>query len=319
MRGLLKGKSASSQFLLLIGIALFSLFMMAMIGTSILSVITGIKTSELMDSGNWDFSKPAMITFLRGMQVIQFLGLFILPTFICARLFSTDSKKYLGLKKPSNGFYFLAGIAIMIVALPLVSYLGELNRNFPFPKSWQGWMKSGEEEAARTVKALLSRHTIQDLILNIICIAGLAAVGEELLFRGAAQRLLIKIFKNHWAGIIVAAFLFSAMHMQFYGFLPRFLLGILLGALYWYSGSLWVAILAHFIYDAVLIVLAYFNPEMLNDENVVQANNLALAGSISFVLVVLLFEWIRRKSTTTYTEVYGDDEVPKKDPFDFEK
>ncbi len=319
MKGLLKEKSAGNQFILLVSIALVSLFLMANLGMEFLSAITGIDTEEFSDSANTDFSKPGMITFLRGMQVIQFVGLFILPTFICARLFSTDSQKYLGLKKPSNRFYFLAGIAIMIVALPLVNWLGELNRNFPFPESWQGWMKDGEEEAARTVKALLSKRTVQDLILNIICIAGLAAVGEELLFRGAAQRLLIKIFKNHWAGIIVAAFLFSAMHMQFYGFLPRFLLGILLGALYWYSGSLWVAIAAHFIYDAVLIVATYFNPEMLNDENVVQTNNLALAGSVSFVLVVVLFEWIRRRSTTTYIEVYAEDDDMKNKPFDFEK
>lgn len=316
MKGLLKAKSAANQFLVLISVAMVSFFLLGLLGTVLLSAVTGINISELGDSSKWDFSKPGMITFIRGMQVIQFISLFVIPTFICARLFSTDPKKYLGLKQPSNGFYFLAAIAIMIVALPLVNWLGELNRNAPFPESWQGWMKDGEEEAARTVKALLSKRTVQDLILNIICIAGLAAVGEELLFRGAAQRLLIKMFKNHWAGIIIAAFLFSAMHLQFYGFLPRFLLGILLGALYWYSGSLWVAIVAHFIYDAVLIVVTYFNPEMLNDENVVQANNLALAGSVSFVLVVLLIEWIRRKSTTTYRQVYAEDDVAVKDhPF----
>ncbi len=319
MKGLLKAKSAGNQFLVLISVALVSFFLLGMVGTVILSFATGINITELGDSSKWDFSKPGMITFIRGMQIIQFVSLFLVPTFICARLFSTDSKKYLGLKQPSNRVYFLIAIALMIVALPLVNWLGELNRNFPFPESWQEWMKNGEEEAAKTINALLSKRTIKDLILNIICIAGLAAVGEELLFRGAAQRLLIKIFKNHWAGIIVAAFIFSAMHMQFYGFLPRFVLGILLGALYWYSGSLWVAIAAHFVYDALLIVLVYFNPEMLNEENIVQANNLALAGSISFVLVVLLFEWIRRRSTTTYSEVYADDEAPKNNPFDFEK
>lgn len=294
-----------------------SFFLLGLLGTVILSAITGINIAEFSDSAKMDFSKPGMITFIRGMQVIQFVSLFLVPPFICAKLFSTNTKQYLGLKQPSNGVYFFAGIAIMIVALPLVNWLGEINRNIPFPASWQDWMKNGEEEAARTVKALLSKHTVQDLILNIICIAGLAAVGEELLFRGGAQRLLIKIFKNHWAGIIVAAFLFSAMHMQFYGFLPRFVLGILLGALYWYSGSLWVAIAAHFVYDALLIVLTYFNPEMLNEgSGVAEANNLALGGSISFVLVIILFEWIRRKSTVTYTEVYADDDVPVKDnPF----
>jgi uncharacterized protein len=162
----------------------------------------------------------------------------------------------------------------------------------------------------------LSKHTIKDLVLNIICIAGLAAVGEELLFRGMVQRLFIKIFRTPWPGIIITAFLFSAMHMQFYGFLPRFALGILLGAVYWYSGSLWTAIVAHFVYDALVIVLVYFNPEMLKEGNAPAATNIALIGSISFVMVVLLIEWMRKKTTTTYAEVYADDDIPVKDhPF----
>ena len=319
MRGLLKSKSAGSQFLLLISIALVSFFLVGLLGTMVLSAVTGINIIELGDSSKWDFTKPGFITFIRGMQVVQFIGLFLVPVFICARLFSTDSKKYLGLKKPSNRFYFLAGVAVMIVAIPLVNWLGELNQNIQFPSGWVEWMKSSEEEAAKTVKALLSRHTAQDLIINIICIAGLAAVGEELLFRGMVQRLLIRMFKNHWPGIIIAAFLFSAMHLQFYGFLPRFALGICLGIIYWYSGSLWAAILAHFVYDTLLIVLAYFNPEMLNEENSVKLSNLAVAGSISFAIVVVLIEWMRKKSKTNFGEVYADDHKPVKDhPFDIE-
>lgn len=316
MKGLLKTKSAGSQFLLFIGIALVSFFLVGLLGTMLLSAITGINIIELSDPSKWDFTTPGFITFIRGMQVVQFIGLFLLPVLICARLFSTDSKKYLGLKKPSYKFYFLAGVAVMIVAIPLVNWLGELNKNVQFPSGWVEWMKSSEEEAEKTVKALLSRHTVQDLLINILCIAGLAAVGEELLFRGMAQRLLIKMFRNPWPGIIIAAFLFSAMHLQFYGFLPRFVLGICLGIIYWYSGSLWVAILAHFVYDALLITLAYFYPEMLNSENSVKMSNLAIAGSISFVVAVVLIEWMRKKSTTRYQEIYADDAIPVKDhPF----
>lgn len=316
MKGLLKSKSAGNQFLLLISIALVSFFLLGLLGTIILSAITGINVTELNDSSKWDFSKPGIINFIRGMQVVQFIALFLVPSLVCARLFSTDTKKYLGLKKPSNNFYFLVGVAVMIVAIPLVNWLGELNKNFQFPSDMEQWMKSSEEEAAKTVRALLSKHTIRDLIINVICIAGLAAVGEEFLFRGMVQRLLIKMFKTPWPGIIITAFLFSSMHMQFYGFLPRFALGILLGAIYWYSGSLWTAILAHFVYDALLIVLVYFNPEMLNDESSVKLGNLALTGSISFVLVVLLFEWMRKKTTTKYSEVYAGDDIPVKDhPF----
>jgi membrane protease YdiL (CAAX protease family) len=268
------------------------------------------------DISKLDFSQPGAFTFIRGMQFVQFISLFLVPSFLCARLFSTDSKQYLGLRKPSHSAYFIAGIGILLLAILLTNLLGELNRNVKFPSGIENWMKQAEEEAAKTIKGLLSKNTVKDLILNVICIAGLAAVGEELLFRGMAQRLLIKMFKSPWAGIVIAAFLFSAMHMQFYGFVPRFVLGILLGAIYWYSGSLWVAILAHFLYDAVLIVLAYFNPEMLNEEAPVQLSNIALLAAVCGLLLVLLLVWMKKRSTTSYTGVYADDAIPvKDDPF----
>ena len=318
MKGLLKTKSPGTQFLILISIALASFFLIGILGTVVLSKISGMDLETMSDSSKWDYNSPTLITVIRGMQIIQFVSLFLIPTFICAWLFSTDSKKYFGLKKPSNMAYFVVAAGILLLSLPLVSFLGELNRNVQFPAGIANWMKDQEDEAAKTIKALLSKHTIKDLILNIVCIAGLAAVGEELLFRGVAQRLLIKWFKSPWAGIIIAAFLFSAMHVQFYGFLPRFVLGILLGVIYWYSGSLWTAMLAHFIYDAALIVLVYFNPESLNDENTLNLSNIALGAAISFALVVFLVIWMKKKSTVTYTNVYADDKQVKDHPFDFE-
>lgn len=316
MKGLLKNKSAGTQFLIFISIALASFFIIGLLGTVLLSKITGISLETMSDSSKWNFTDGKIITVIRGMQIIQFVSLFLVPSFLCAWFFSTDSKKYLGLRLPTNIRYFLVAIAVMMLAIPLVSFLGELNRNVQFPAGIDKWMKTQEAEATKTIIALLSTHSVKDLILNIICIAVLAAVGEELLFRGIAQRLLIKLFKNHWAGIIISAFLFSAMHMQFYGFLPRFVLGILLGFIYWYSGSLWTAILAHFFYDAFLVVLVYFNPSTLNDENALNLSNIALAATISLALVVFLVLWMKKKSTVTYGEVFADDAVPLKDhPF----
>ncbi len=317
MRGLLKAKPAGIQLLILISIALVSLFFIGgIIGPLILSAITGVRLTEFLDTAKLDFNRPGIITYIRGLQVFQFIGLFMIPAFLCAWLFSTDSKKYLGLKRPSNTFYFLAAVAVMVLAIPLVTWLGELNKNIQFPAGIEKWMKESEEEAARTVQALLSRHTVKDLIINIVCIAGLAAVGEELLFRGIAQRLFIKIFKSPWGGIIIAAFLLSALHLQFYGFRPRFILGILLGAIYWYSGSLWTAIVAHFIYDAALITLVYFNPSMINEETPVKMNNIALMAAVSFTIVALIVGWMKKKSTVKYQEVYADDAIPVKDhPF----
>ena len=116
-------------------------------------------------------------------------------------------------------------------------------------------MKASEESAAKQIEFMLKRNTVQDLLLNLVLVAVFAGVGEELFFRGVLQRLFIKLFKNPWAGILVTAFIFSAIHFQFYGFIPRFILGILLGLIYWYSGSLWPAIIAHFAYDAFAVIM----------------------------------------------------------------
>ena len=316
MKGLLKSKSAGTQFLLLTSLAMASFFIIGLLGTVLLSNITGMSLETMSDNSKWDYNSGALLTVIRGMQLIQFVSLFLIPTLLCARFFSMDSKDYLGLKNPSNKGFYLVAVAILLTALPFVNFIGELNRNVQFPADIAKWMKEQEADAAKSIKALLSKHTINDLLLNIFFIAGLAAVGEELLFRGIAQRLLIKLFKSPWAGIVVSAFIFSAMHVQFYGFLPRFILGILLGAIYWYSGSLWTAIIAHFVYDALLILLVYFNPASLNDENTLNLSNIAVAATASFGVVFFLLMWMKMKSTVSFQSVYAADAIPVNDhPF----
>jgi membrane protease YdiL (CAAX protease family) len=316
MRGLLKTRPAWSQLLVVISIALVSLFVVGLLGTTILAKMAGMGLLEVSDTAKLDYSKPQTIFLLRGFQVVQFIALFIIPVFVCAWLFSTDTKKYLGLKAPSNKIHFVWGVAIMIVSIPLINFLGEINQQVKFPAELDGWMKKNEATAAKSIAALLSRHTLQDLLLNIVCIAGLAAVGEELLLRGMVQRLLIKMFKSPWAGIIIAAAVFSAMHVQFYGFLPRFLLGVFLGAAYWYSGSLWVPILGHFIYDALMILLTYLNPEMINNEDSVKIPSLAVAALVSAALTAVVIYRMKKDTTVNYSEVYADDAIPVKDhPF----
>jgi len=311
MKGLLKNKPAGNQLLIMVSIALVGVFIIgSLFGTIILTAITGIKPTELLDMNKLDYTRPGVITYIRGLQVAQFFGLFLLPSLLCAWLFSTNSRKYLGLHKPHGLSHWVIGIMVMILAIPFVQWLGEINQGVQFPAGIAKWMKEKEDSANKTVMALLTRRTPLDLLLNLVFIAGLAAVGEELLFRGVAQRLFIRLFKSPWPGIIVAAFIFSALHMQFYGFLPRFVLGILLGAVYWYSGSLWTAILAHFVYDALLIVLAYFNPALVNEENTVKMSSIALTAAFSFILVSLAVNWMIKHSGTHYDNVYAEDKLP---------
>lgn len=314
----LKTRPAWIQLLAFIGMAFGIFLVVSLVGVLILTKYTGINLLDLADTGKWDFKNPQMLTFVRGMLLVQFLGLFFIPSFLFGYFSDPNPMDYIGLKKPGTAIYYILGVAILILALPLVDWLGAINRQVNFPKNVEKWMQTSEKQANEQIQFMLAKHSVKDLIVNLIFIAGFAGFGEELFFRGVLQRLFIRIFKSPWAGIIITAFIFSAIHFQFYGFLPRFILGILLGVIYWYSGSLWPAILAHFIYDGFFIVLAYFNPQMMNEDTTLfKPSMVAIPGMISLFIVIYLCWQMKKKSTVTYQNVYAGDELYRNDPFSF--
>lgn len=318
MQTYLKTRPIWIQLLLFIGMA-FGIFMfLSFIGVYILSQITGINLLQLQNVENWNGNDPNLIFFIRGMLLIQFLGLFVVPSLIFARISDPKPTQYLGLRQPSQSLYWIFGVAALLISIPFVEYMGILNQKMIVGGEAQKWMKSMEEEAAKQVQFMLSRHTAGELFLNLIFISLFAGVGEELFFRGVLQRLFIKLTKNPWAGIILTAILFSGFHLQFFGFLPRLFLGVLLGALYWYSGSLWTAILAHFIYDALIIVIAYFKPEMIKDSSstLIDPAQLTLMALISAALTFIVLWQMIKRSKSSYAEVYKDDHPPT-DEFSF--
>jgi membrane protease YdiL (CAAX protease family) len=309
MQSYLKTKPFWIQLLLFLGMAFGIFVVLSLIGISILSKITNINLVAVSDPKSWNMNDPGMLTFVRGMLVIQFFGLFLIPTVLFAYFSDPRPFKYLGFQKPVKHIYWIIAIAVMLVAIPLVEYTGMLNRQFNFGEGMQKWLQSMEDEAAIQIQFMLSRNTVTELIMNIIFIALLAGIGEELFFRGVLQRLFIKAFKSPWPGIILAAVIFSAIHLQFFGFIPRLLLGILLGAIYWYSGSLWPAIIAHFVYDAFFIVLAYFQPNLVKnpEATVINQSMLGFLALASVLLIVLLLWLMRRFSTVRYENIYDND------------
>jgi membrane protease YdiL (CAAX protease family) len=316
MQSYLKTRSAWSQFFIFLSLVFSGLLIfVAMIGTFAATKITGLSVFEISDMSNWDTADPRYALFLRVMLAVQFLGLFVVPVLVFAYLSDPRPAQYLGLR-PTTPLFFIAGILVMVVAIPLVEYLGTLNQKIPFPRSVEGWMKSAEKEAQQQIGMLLQQRSVSNLMLNIIMIAGFAGIGEELFFRGVLQRLFIWGFKNVWAGILLSAFLFSALHLQFYGFFPRLLLGLLLGVIYWYSGSLWPAIVAHFVYDAFLIILAYFNPQMITEEQSSLIAPSALLGmAVASAVLTGALVWLMRKKSRADTALLHYVPVKADHPF----
>ena len=311
MQTYLKTRPAWAQFFMFLGIAFGIFFCVVFLGSFVFSAITGIERTALMDDRNWDWANPNVITILRSGMLLQFLGLFLIPSLLFAYYSDPSPKQYLQLRPPFKNNYWILGILALIVCIPFADLLGVLNRNLIVSSKGLEWVQGLEQKAGKSITHLLGSQSFSNLILNLIFIAGFAGIGEELFFRGILQRILIKAFRSPWAGIIVSALLFSAFHLQFMGFLPRFFLGVLLGAIYWYSGSLWVAMLAHFFYDAFFIVVIYLNPKMLDHPEASIFENAAMlipAALISLALVAVIVWQMKKHSSADYNAIYAGDE-----------
>lgn len=217
MQTYLKTKPVWVQLLLFLGMAFGVLMVIFLVGGMLLSKITGISFLQMSETARWDFDNPATLMMVRGMMLLQFLGLFFIPSLLFAYFSDPYPKAYIGLKNPVKPGFWIIGILAMMLAIPLVEYLGVVNRQVPFGAGTRLLIEKMEAEAARTLQFLLGRHTTKDLFINLVFIALFAGVGEELFFRGVIQRLLIRSTRNPWFGIILTALAFSFFHFQFYG------------------------------------------------------------------------------------------------------
>jgi hypothetical protein len=252
-------------------------------------------TGEVRTGAAWD--DPRAVGILKWLQALSSVIVFGIPAYCYAMLTFRDRPFYrLGLRPATPGNFYLLAILLLLIGLPLEGWLGDLNKMVALP----GWMTQMEKDTDRQVTAFLKVNTPFDIVYNVIIMAALPAFFEELCFRGVLQRILIRIFRSPWTGIVVTGIFFSALHMQFEGFLPRLFLGILLGAACWYSGSLWTAILAHFFYNGITVIIAMYHPEMMTKNPSVPIYTVLL----SMVIVVGLLYRMHKLSTVTYAQAY---------------
>ncbi|MDX1284579.1 MAG: CPBP family intramembrane glutamic endopeptidase, partial [Draconibacterium sp.] len=228
-------------------------FLAFMVASLVVAIpLFGIDSMLSIPSIN-DLNDPESLAVLKYFQVVQAIGLFIVPPFILGWLYYGNVVNYLHLNKSFSGSSFILVVILMFFAAPFINFIGELNNNMVFPDWLSGiesWMKNAEENAAALTEAFLNVKTIPGLAFNIFMIAFLPAIGEELLFRGVIQKIFTNMTKNHHWGIWISAILFSALHFQFYGFVPRVILGALFGYMLVWSGSMWLPILGHFFNNA---------------------------------------------------------------------
>jgi uncharacterized protein len=206
------------------------------------------------------------INFLKAAQVIMSTILFIIPAAVFCRYLRPERSAFLNLNTVPHIYYFITAGAAIFFALPAVAGFEEWNQAIHLPSSFsslESWMRQKENDAAKLTLVFFQDKSTIGLILNLLVMGLIAALSEEFFFRGVLQQMFIKNRVNAHVAIIITAILFSAFHLQFFGFLPRLFLGIVLGYLYHITQNLWVSITAHFFNNAFAIVAAHFFDEDL--------------------------------------------------------
>jgi len=232
------------------------------------------------------------ITDLNNLQIIQVLNQvigFMLPAVVYVMLVYKRPLNYLGFRKIPA--WSLLGIAALFTIIPFLSWVTDWNDSIVFPESMRALeakLRLTQQKSEEVIKMFISQGS---LFSSMLIIAALAAVSEELLFRSVLQKGLMRLFKNVHVAIIVTAFVFSAFHMDFFGFLPRFILGLMLGYMFWMTGSIFPSMLMHFVNNATIVMLHYLNTRGFIDIDVDHfcSTDNVLVIILSLIMTVAIF------------------------------
>jgi membrane protease YdiL (CAAX protease family) len=250
--------SPGLQFLLFVVVFAALLIICNILGLVIIIAVYGLNL--LKDIGTYDFTNPQTITALYILQIVTMtLPIFIAPIIFGYRV-TREPAEYIKPTIRISWLLFVIAFFVMLISSPLIEFLSNINQQLVLPKWLNGveqWMKNSEESARRVTAAILQMRTIWDCLKNVLLIGLLTAIAEEFMFRGVMQTIFVKWTKNTHVAIWVTAAIFSAFHMEFYGFLPRLLLGALFGYFVAYSGSIWPAVWGHFLNNGTAVVATY--------------------------------------------------------------
>lgn len=253
-------QSLWSKLLILLGLCILGTFLFTFVGAILGFVTTKIPIDQILQNmqnpqGQQMWYLMIIITGISHLGGFWLAGLAYLR-WVERRHF--DQLHWRGF----NIIWVLPVLLLVLAFMPVNEIFVKMNENMQLPQSLggvQSWMKEMEESTAALTKFLTEFSTFQQFIIAFIVIAVFAGVGEELIFRGILQNLFIKKFNNIHTGIWLSAIIFSTIHFQFYGFIPRMLLGAVFGYLYVWTGNLWVPIIAHIANNGLIVLATYLH------------------------------------------------------------
>jgi membrane protease YdiL (CAAX protease family) len=280
----------SLQFLILVAITIGVVLVGNLIGAGIVAAFYGL--DMVMNIARLDLSAPGSVNALWILQIVGTTIPLLITPLVFARYVVKQPQEYL---KPSFDFPWTVIVivfCVMMISSPLIELLSRINQDMVLPDYLSGvqkWMRESEDKAEKLIAVLLKMDTIFGAIANVIAVGLFTAIVEELMFRGCVQTIFVKWTGNVHAAVWITAILFSAFHMEFFGFLPRLLLGALFGYFTAWSGSVWPAVWGHFINNSTAVVAVYLYQHKLvkvdpNSTHIFKSQ----AYVFSFIIVLFL-------------------------------
>jgi membrane protease YdiL (CAAX protease family) len=278
--------------ILVIGLFLFSILILAG------SMLFGVDASLL---GNPSFGSGIKETgFLKYTLVVQDISFFIIPGIIILTKFNPGHQAGIFNIRNISLTDVILVIILAFCAFPVSSLAGELNSKMVLPEQLSGvgqWMRDKEDYANHLMDLLMTPQTMMGMWMNILIIACIPAIGEELIFRGVLQKIFQNLFRSGHLSVWFTSFIFSAIHFQFYGFLPRLILGLIFGYLFLWTRNLWLPVVAHFINNAVPTILSYFKGwETINEKSAASPAGQSAMVILSLIAASIILIYFRRRS-----------------------
>jgi uncharacterized protein len=294
---------ASPGFKIIFSLGLAFIFMMIFLFISYFAAIVFLDIEpESIAQASKNPLKGNNLNVLRILQVGQTIGMFLVSAWVLAIIFGKNPGEYLKTNKRVMVSVVLLVFILVFLVQPFINLTAVLNRLFVLPSSLseiQTWMMDSETSAETNTKAFLEVSSFWILLFNLIMIAVLPAIAEEFFFRGIIQRIFVDWAKNIHVGILLSAIVFSAFHMQFFTFVPRVIMGIYLGYLFVWSGSIWLPVFAHFVNNAVGVIGIY----LIHNNYVTDAlepkelsSELLFMGIISAIITTGLLILVKKKA-----------------------
>ena len=236
------------------------LLFFVVLGTLLFS-LGGVALSKLIWHDAYDaLSVAQQAHYVRFNQAMSMLGVWLAPALLFSYGHYRNVWRYNRADVLPSATLLKWTVLLAFLLLPAVYVLAYLNQSVHLPDFMTGveeWMRAKEDKAEDILKVLTENSTVSSLLLNLLVMGVMPAVCEEFFFQGTLQPLLMRSMRNKHLAIWLTAFIFSAIHLQFFGFVPRFLLGAYLGYLFVWSGSLWLPIVAHMLHNVCSLLIQF--------------------------------------------------------------